>query len=239
MLNDPESNLEALQSNAYPGRGIIMGLSPDGSNFVQVYWIMGRSSNSRNRIFVHDGSTVRTAPFDESRVEDPSLIIYNCVRVHGDAHIVSNGDQTDTIFDALKSGGSFESALKTRTFEPDAPNFTPRISGILTPGQEHAYSLSVLKSIDNNPHQATRQFYHYTAPVAGIGHYVSTYIGDGSPLPSFAGEPQPMPLHDDPDDALERFWDSLNEDNRVSLLVKYLSIESGESQIRIMNANTL
>jgi IMP cyclohydrolase len=239
LLNDPQSNLEALQSNAYPGRGIIMGLSPNGSNFVQVYWIMGRSNNSRNRIFVHDGNTVRTAPFDESRVEDPSLIIYNCIRVQGDAHIVSNGDQTDTIFDALKHGGSFESALKTRTFEPDAPNFTPRISGILTPGQEHAYSLSVLKSIDNNPHQATRQFYHYAAPIAGIGHYVSTYIGDGSPLPSFAGEPQPMPLHDDPDEALEHFWDALNEDNRVSLLVKYLDAESGESQIRIMNANTL
>jgi IMP cyclohydrolase len=165
--------------------------------------------------------------------------IYNCVRVHGDTHIVSNGDQTDTIFDALKRGGDFESALKTRTFEPDAPNFTPRISGILTPGQEQAYSLSVLKTIDNNPHQATRQFYHYAAPIPGIGHYVSTYIGDGSPLPSFVGEPQPMPLHDDPDEALERFWDALGEDNRVSLLVKYLSVESGESQIRIMNANTL
>lgn len=238
-MTDPDANLDALRHNTYPGRGIIIGLSPDSAHFVQIYWIMGRSDNSRNRVFVHAGDTVRTAPFDESRVQDPSLIIYNCVRVHGDTHVVTNGDQTDTIMEALKHGNTFESALKTRTFEPDPPNFTPRISGILTPGGEPTYALSVLKSIDNNPHHASRQFFNYTAPIPGLGHYVSTYVGDGDPLPSFAGEPIPMPIQDHVDDVVETYWDALNHDNRVSLMVKHLSTETGESSIRIVNANTL
>ncbi len=238
-MTDPDSNLEALRNNTYPGRGNVMGLAPDSSQYVQIYWIMGRSDNSRNRIFVRDGETVRTAPFDESRVEDPSLIIYNCARVHNDVHIVTNGDQTDTIIDALKHGGSFESALNTRTFEPDPPNFTPRISGILTPGGEHTYSLSILKSIDNNPHYASRQFFNYTAPIAGTGHYVSTYVGNGDPLPSFAGEPMPMPIQNGAEEILDVYWNALDNDNRVSLMVKCISTESGETDIHIANANTL
>ena len=238
-MSDPDKNVDALRINPYPGRGIIIGLSPDGLKYVQVYWIMGRSDNSRNRVFVKDGETVRTSPFDESRVEDPSLIIYNCVRKSGNAHVVTNGDQTDTIVDALNAGGSFESALNTRTFEPDAPNFTPRISGILTPGEEHTYKLSVLKSISNNPHHLSRQFFSYTVPIRGIGHFVSTYAGDGNPLPAFTGEPQQMPVFNNPEQTLDFYWDALNEDNRVSLLVKFVDVKSGASQIGICNANTL
>ena len=238
-MQDPDKNLEALRLNPYPGRGIAIGLSPDGLNYVQVYWIMGRSENSRNRVFVKDGDTVRTAPFDESRVEDPSLIIYNCIRKSGHTHVVTNGDQTDTIMDAIKAGGTFESALNVRTFEPDAPNFTPRISGILTPGNAHTYALSILKSIDNNPHHLSRQFFSYTAPIRGIGHYISTYSGDGNPLPSFTGEPLQMPMFNNPEQTLDFYWDILNEDNRVSLLVKFVNAETGASLIGITNANTL
>ena len=238
-MTEPEKNVEELRGNPYPGRGIIVGLSPDGLNYVQVYWIMGRSENSRNRVFVKDGDTIRTAPFDESRVEDPSLIIYNCAQKCDTSHVITNGDQTDTVVDALHAGGTFESALKTRTFEPDAPNFTPRISGIVSPGQEHAYALSILKSIDNNPHHVSRQFFCYTAPIRGVGHYVSTYAGDGNPLPSFEGEPRQMPLFNNAEQTLDFYWNALNKDNRVSLLVKFIDVETGASQVGISNANTL
>lgn len=231
-----QANMEALRSNPYPGRGIVIGQTPDGANMVQVYWIMGRSENSRNRVFERDGDAVRTAPFDESKVEDPSLIIYNCTRVHGRAHIVTNGDQTDTIYDALVSGEPMEDALHTRTYEPDAPNYTPRISGLIDlEAPVHAYTLSILKTIDNNPSQPVRAFFHYEHAIPGIGHFVATYDGDGDPLPSFSGEPRPVPLVDDIEETCNIYWEALNADNKVSLLVKFIDVGSGASDTRLVN----
>ncbi|MFO7899423.1 MAG: IMP cyclohydrolase [Planctomycetota bacterium] len=230
--------MDRLRANPYPGRGIVIGGTPNGMYRVQVYWIMGRSANSRNRVFVQEGDVVRTAPFDESKVEDPSLIIYNCVRPLGRAHIVSNGDQTDTVFEALAGGVSFETALRTRTFEPDAPNYTPRIAGLVDLDDDrHAYQLAVLKAIDNQPDYPTRQFFDYPTPIPGVGHLVSTYETDGSPLPAFAGEPKPVELVDDIDATLELYWDVLDADNKVSLLVKYIEPEGNRVEIRIANKN--
>ena len=230
------SNMDALRANPYPGRGIVIGQTPDGSRMVQVYWIMGRSDNSRNRIFVDDGETVRTAPHDASKVEDPSLIIYNCTRVCGRAHIVTNGDQTDTIYDALVAGQSTDDALHTRTYEPDAPNYTPRISGLIDQDAPvHAYTLSLLKTIDNDPSRPLRAFYNYERAIAGIGHFVSTYDGDGNPLPSFSGEPRPVQLLDDIDATRDLYWDALNNDNKVSLLVKHIGSGTGSTETRLVN----
>jgi hypothetical protein len=234
---EAEANAEALKNNRYPGRGIIIGMTPDGTKLVQVYWIMGRSENSRNRIFVleADGS-VRTEARDPAKLTDPSLIIYHPVRVAGGAHIVTNGDQTDTIADAIASGGTFEHALRTRTFEPDAPNFTPRISGIVEPGNpKAAYKLAILKSNRGIGTLAQRHFFTYEQPIAGYGHLIHTYQGDGNPLPSFEGEPKLVPLFDDPNRTLDYYWERLDEENRISLLVKTIPAGGGEAAITIRN----
>jgi len=229
-------NIEALRRNAYPGRGIVIGLSPDARCYAQVYWIMGRSANSRNRIFVQEGDLVRTAPFDPSRVQDPSLIIYNCARVVRRAHIVSNGDQTDTIFEALARGGTFEEALFTRSFEPDRPNFTARIAGLTNlDDEQHAYKLCIIKSIGNDPRRCARHFFNYETAVPGVGHCVTTYRGDGSPLPEFEGEPYVVEVLDDAASTARLYWDALNADNKVALLVKFIDIQTGSAVVKIIN----
>lgn len=234
-----KANMRALGENVYPGRGIVIGLSPDARHYAQVYWIMGRSENSRNRIFVADGDLVRTAPYDESKVEDPSLIIYNCVRSVGRAHVVSNGDQTDTIFDAVQGGGTFEDALFSRTFEPDGPNYTARIAGLVDLDDErHAYKLALVKSIGNSPEHCVRHFFNYETAIPGVGHCVSTYAADGSPLPCFEGEPYAVELLDDTDAVAQLYWDTLNEDNRISLLVKFIDARTSVAEVRIINKHS-
>lgn len=229
-------NLERLQANPYPGRGIILGQTPDEKNLVQVYWIMGRSENSRNRVFVNENGFVRTQLWDESKVADPSLIIYYPLRHLGKNHIVSNGDQTDTIFDAIQHGEAFEDALNTRTFEPDSPNFTPRISGLTSLGDDsYAYKLSILKSLDNDPEYCLRQIFAYDRPSPGLGHCIHTYAGDGNPLPSFSGEPYTLPLLDDPDETANLYWKTLNAENKVSLLVKFIDAKTGSTRLNIIN----
>ncbi len=236
LARSADANVQALRRNPYPGRGIVIGQTPDAARLVQVYWIMGRSENSRNRIFVQEGETVRTAPYDASKVKDPSLIIYNVVRVSGRRHVVTNGDQTDTIVDALEHGDTFEAGLFTRSFEPDAPNFTPRISGLVDlDDADHTYSLSVLKSADAEGTGCARQFFHYETATPGIGHCVTTYVGDGNPLPAFEGEPYALPLYDDIERTAEVYWDALNADNRVSMLVKFIDPDANTSDLRIVN----
>ena len=232
-----KANMDALRANVYPGRGIVIGQTPDGSKMVQVYWIMGRSENSRNRVFVQEGDMVRTAPFDESKVEDPSLIIYNCARVLDRIHIVSNGDQTDTIYDAIRNGETFEAALYTRTFEPDEPNYTPRIAGIIDPDDVHTYKLGILKTVGNDPERSVRHIYNFENAIPGAGHFIATYSGDGSPLPAFDGEPQMLELLDDIGATLDLYWSALNEDNKVSLLVKFIDPATDATDIRIVNKN--
>lgn len=227
-----------LKSNEYPGRGIIIGMSPDSKHMVQVYWIMGRSMNSRNRVFEEENGFVRTKAFDESKLVDPSLIIYYPARHCDNCHIITNGDQTDTIYNELLNGGSFEGALDTRCFEPDAPNFTPRISGIAYMGNsQYAYKLSILKSYNNDGTTSIRQYYNYEKGILGIGHCIHTYVGDGNPLPSFTGEPYELELFDDIDKTAEYYWDALNNGNKVSLLVKYISLVDGSFKIKIFNKN--
>ncbi|WNQ12165.1 IMP cyclohydrolase [Paenibacillus aurantius] len=232
-----DATIRELKENVYPGRGIIIGLTPDGSRFMQVYWIMGRSENSRNRIFVEEeNGYLRTEAADPAKLSDPSLIIYYPVRHTGGAHIVTNGDQTDTIYEALQQGGTFEGALATRTYEPDGPNFTPRISGVVDLGdKQNAYKLSILKSNDNDESQTKRQYFHYEQALAGYGHFISTYQGDGNPLPSFDGEPKLAPLFDSAEETTRFYWNLLNADNRISLLVKTISRESGEAQLTVLN----
>lgn len=226
-----------LKNNSYPGRGIIIGMSPDRQNYIQVYWIMGRSNNSRNRVFVKEGDFVRTKAFDESKLEDPSLIIYYPIKEINDCHIVTNGDQTDTIYDFLKQGKTFVDALKTREFEPDAPNFTPRISGILDLNHSPSYTLSVLKAENQNPDYCLRAFYYYDKFIPGYGHCIHTYEGDGNPLPSFAGDPKLMRVFDDLDQTAEFYWNLLDKANRVSLVVKFLSCNGKTKKMRIINKN--
>ncbi len=227
---------EELSATAYPGRGILLGRSADGKKAVIGYFIMGRSENSRNRIFEADGKGLKTKAFDESKMVDPSLIIYNPVLVLGDTQIVTNGDQTDTIYTFMQQGKTFEDALRTRTFEPDAPNFTPRISGILD-SKTGAYKLSVLKSDAGDETSAQRFFYEYAQPKAGEGHFIHTYMGDGSPLPSFEGEPQAVCIPDDIDEFTRVVWESLNEENKVSLFTRFIDLETGEEESRICNKN--
>lgn len=232
-----EKYLDQLKQNTYPGRGIVIGLSEDGTQYVQVYWIMGRSENSRNRIFVQeDNGFLRTEARDPAKLTDPSLIIYYPAKHIGGAHIITNGDQTDTIHEALQNGGSFESALATRTYEPDAPNFTPRISGLvdLADGQ-FAYKLSILKSAGNTEDQTLRHTYTYESALPGFGHCIHTYSADGNPLPSFAGEPQLVPLAGTAEAIAKRYWSMLNEENKISLLVKTIHRESGESRLLVLN----
>ena len=229
-----QSLSKELSATTYPGRGIVLGKSADARCFYIAYFIMGRSENSRNRIFEIDGRGIRTKAFDESKMVDPSLIIYAPVRVCGDVTIVTNGDQTDTIYDALEAGKTFEEALRTRTFEPDAPNFTPRISGVVEPKADR-YRLSILKSADVDPASTRRYFFDYDAPRPGEGHFIHTYQQDGNPLPSFEGEPVPVTIEGDLDAFSRTVWESLNADNKVSLFTRSIDLESGEVTSLIFN----
>lgn len=227
-----------LQNNSYPGRGIIIGKSPNGKYAVTAYFIMGRSENSRNRIFVKDGEGIRTEAFDPSKLEDPSLIIYAPVRVLGNKTIVTNGDQTDTIYDLMDKQYTFEQALRTREFEPDAPNYTPRISGVLHfDNGSFNYAMSILKSNNGNPEACNRYTFAYENPVAGEAHFIHTYMGDGNPLPSFEGEPTLVDVPDNMDDFADLVWNNLNNDNKVSLFVRYINIEDGSYETKIINKN--
>lgn len=231
-----DSVADLLRGNTYAGRGIIIGTSANGRYAVTAYFIMGRSQNSRNRIFVKDGATVRTEPFDSSKVEDPSLIIYNAVRESGGDLVVTNGDQTDTVCDLMAEGKSFSEALATRCFEPDSPNFTPRISGILHFGGGFDYEMSILKSIDPDGSDCCRYTYAYPSK-AGLGHFIHTYICDGDPLPTFCGEPERIAILDDIDGFAAELWGSLNEENKISLYVRYTDIGSGEYTDKLINKN--
>lgn len=227
-----------LKANAYPGRGIVIGKSPDGSKAVCAYFIMGRSTNSRNRIFVEDGAGIRTQAFDPSKLEDPSLIIYAPVRVLGNKTIVTNGDQTDTIYEGMDKQLTFEQSLRCREFEPDAPNYTPRISGIMhMENGGYNYAMSILKSNNGNPDACSRYTFAYENPVPGEGHFIHTYMHDGNPLPSFEGEPKLVEIYDDIDNFTDMLWNSLNEDNKVSLFVRYIDIQTGKTETKIVNKN--
>ena len=229
---------QELKNNEYPGRGIVIGRSGDGKYAVTAYFIMGRSSNSRNRVFVTEGEGIRTQAFDPSKLEDPSLIIYAPVRVLGNDMIVTNGDQTDTVYDGLKAGLTFEQSLRSREFEPDGPNYTPRISGILRveEGSFH-FAMSILKSGDGDSSCCIRNTFTYENPKAGEGRFIHTYMHDGNPLPSFAGEPKKVEISGDIDSFTETVWKSLNEDNKVSLFVRYTEIATGKYETRIVNKN--
>ena len=229
---------QELKENTYPGRGIIIGKSADGTKAVTAYFIMGRSENSRNRVFVEDGEGIRTQAFDPSKLVDPSLIIYAPVRVLGNDTIVTNGDQTDTVYEGLEKGLTFEQSLRSRQFEPDEPNCTPRISGLLhvVDGEFH-YAMSILKSNNGNPKSNNRYTYTYENPIAGEGRFIHTYMHDGNPLPSFEGEPKWISIPDDMNAFADALWNSLNEENKVSLFVRYIDIATGEYETKIINKN--
>lgn len=228
-----------LKENSYPGRGIIIGKSADGKFAVVAYFIMGRSENSRNRVFVEDGNGIRTQAFDPDKLTDPSLIIYSPVRVLGNKTIVTNGDQTDTIFELMNNQLTFEQALRTREFEPDAPNYTPRISGIIKsdPGKTFNYAMSIIKSADGNPDSCRRFTFTYNNPLNGEGHFIHTYMSDGNPLPSFEGEPKLISIAGNIDEFGNTLWSSLNCDNKVSLFVRYIDLSDGSFESRIYNKN--
>lgn len=235
---DKKNLSQLLKDNAYPGRGIVIGKSADGKSAVTAYFIMGRSSNSRNRIFVEDGEGIRTQAFDESKLEDPSLIIYAPVRVLGNDTIVTNGDQTDTIYEGMSNGETFEKSLRSRCYEPDAPNLTPRISGIMhVENGEYDYMLSILKSNNAREGAHNRYTFAYENPFAGEGHFIHTYKENVSPLPSFEGEPTWVEINGDIDSFTKEVWESLNEDNKVSLFVRFIDIATGKTETRIMNKN--
>lgn len=229
---------QELKGNAYPGRGIVIGKTPDGTKAVTAYFIMGRSENSRNRVFVEDGAGIRTQAYDPSKLMDPSLIIYAPVRVLGNKTIVTNGDQTDTIYEGMDRQLTFEQSLRSREFEPDGPNYTPRISGIMhIENGGYNYAMSILKSNNGNPDSCHRYTFAYENPAAGEGHFIHTYMHDGNPLPSFEGEPKLVGMLDDMDAFTELVWNSLNEDNKVSLFVRYIDIATGNYETRIVNKN--
>ena len=229
---------QELKDNAYPGRGIVIGKSEDGMKAVTAYFIMGRSSNSRNRIFVGEGEGIRTEAFDASKLEDPSLIIYAPVRVLGGKTIVTNGDQTDTVYQGLESGISFEESLRSRKFEPDGPNYTPRISGVMcVENGRFDYAMSSLTSNNGNPDACLRYTFSYENPAAGEGHFIHTYMHDGNPLPSFEGEPKLVGISGGIDEFTENLWKCLNEENKVSLFVRYIDIATGTYETRIVNKN--
>ncbi|MEE1223696.1 MAG: IMP cyclohydrolase [Clostridia bacterium] len=229
---------ESLKENAYPGRGIIIGKSADGKSAVTAYFIMGRSVNSRNRVFVEDGDGIRTQAFDPSKLEDPHLIIYAPVRVLGNKTIVTNGDQTDTIYEKMNQQMTFEQSLRSREFEDDAPNYTPRISGIIkTDDGGFNYAMSILKSDNGDPSSCLRHTFTYNNPKAGEGRFIHTYMGDGNPLPSFEGEPELIEIPNDMEQFAADLWDALNEDNKVSLFVRFIDLESGAVQSKIINKN--
>lgn len=228
---------DLIKGNSYVGRGIVIGRSADGSKAVAAYFIMGRSANSRNRIFTVREGEVFTEPFDASKVQDPSLIMYAAIRSRGSHLIVTNGNQTDTIYDALSGGRSFIDALKTRTFEPDAPNHTPRISGMLNFGEgDFDYEMSILKSADAQGSGCCRQFFAYPA-LPGLGHFLHTYVCDGDPLPSFQGEPERVSIPDDIDAFADALWEALDKDNKISLYVRYIDLAGGGSKERVINKN--
>lgn len=229
---------QELKNNAYPGRGIVIGRSADGKQAVTAYFIMGRSVNSRNRIFVTEGEGIRTEAFDPDKLEDPSLVIYAPVRVLGNKTIVTNGDQTDTIYEGMDSQLTFEQSLRSREYEPDGPNYTPRISGIMhIEGGNYNYAMSILKSNDGDPSTCIRNTFAYGNPRAGEGRFIHTYMHDGDPLPSFQGEPKRVAIDRDIDAFADMIWDSLNEENKVSLFVRYIDIETGKYETKIINKN--
>ncbi len=225
-----------LKDNEYAGRGIVIGTSPDKKNAVCAYFIMGRSENSRNRVFVKTGETLKTEPFDVSKVSDPSLIIYNAVRKAKNSLIVTNGDQTDTVYNLMSEGKSFKESLETREFEPDAPNFTPRISGILYFENGFNYEMNILKSIDENGSECCRYTYSYPS-VAGLGYFIHTYNCNGDPLPTFTGEPHRVIIKADIEEFANEIWESLNVENKISLYVRYTDIETGKYTDKIINKN--
>ena len=227
-----------IEGNSYVGRGIVIGKSADGKKACSAYFIMGRSNNSRNRIFTEKNGEVFTEPFDASKVEDPSLIIYAAVRKFENKLIVTNGDQTDTIYEGMDKQLTFEQSLRCREFEPDGPNYTPRISGIMhIENGSYNYAMSILKSSDGNPESCSRFTFAYQSPLCGEGHFIHTYMGDGNPLPSFEGEPKRVEIDGDIDTFTNMVWESLNEDNKVSLFVRFIDIETGKYDTRIVNKN--
>ena len=229
---------QELAGNVYPGRGIVLGRSEDGTKAVTAYFIMGRSENSRNRIFVEEGRGIRTEAFDPAKMKDPSLIIYAPVRVLEPYTIVTNGDQTDTIYDGISGGMTFEQSLRSREFEPDGPNYTPRISGIMEVADgEYQYSLSILKSAEGDPASCCRYTFSYSNPKAGEGRFIHTYQENANPLPSFEGEPRLVDIQGDIDSFTKLVWENLNEDNKVSLFVRFIDIATGEYETRIVNKN--
>ena len=230
---------QELKGNTYPGRGIVIGKTPDGTKAVSAYFIMGRSENSRNRVFVEDGEGIRTQAFDPAKLQDPSLIIYAPVRILGNKTIVTNGDQTDTIYQGMDKQLTFEQCLRSREFEPDGPNYTPRISGIMhIENGKFNYAMSILKSNHGDPASCCRYTFAYENPLAGEGHFIHTYKSDGNPLPSFEGEPKPAGMMDEIDAFTKLLWESLNEENKVSLFVRYIEIASGRYETRIVNKNS-
>lgn len=228
---------EVIKDNAYAGRGIVVGKTADGSKAAIAYFIMGRSENSRNRVFREEGEDVVIYPFDESKVEDPSLIIYSPLRVIDNKVIVTNGDQTDTIYDFVKENKSFSDALKTRQFEPDRPNWTPRISAMLTlDNNDFSYQMSILKSADEEGSACARYTYSYPA-ISGIGHFIHTYEHDGNPLPTFQGEPRRITVPDSMEEFMDDIWDNLNEQNKISIYVRYIDLKTGEVNSKLINKN--
>lgn len=227
-----------LKGNSYPGRGIVIGRSADGTKAVAAYFIMGRSENSRNRVFVEEGEGIRTQAFDPSKLTDPSLIIYAPVRVLGNKTIVTNGDQTDTIYELMDRQQTFEQALRTREFEPDGPNFTPRISGIMhVENGSYNYAMSILKTDHADPETCNRYTFAYSNPKKGEGRFIHTYKENVSPLPSFEGEPKRVKIEGDIDAFTNMIWNSLNEENKVSLFTRFIDIETGAVESRIINKN--
>ena len=228
---------ELLSTNTYPGRGIVIGKSEDGKSAVFAYFIMGRSENSRNRVFTEKDGAVYTEPHDYAKVSDPSLIIYAAIRKIGNKLIVTNGDQTDTIYDFLAKGEDMRAALRTREFEPDSPNFTPRISGVIDFADgDFTYDMSILKSADAEGTACNRFFYEYSS-IAGLGHFIHTYVTDGNPIPTFQGEPERVRIPSDIDAFTKTIWENLNENNKISLYVSYTDLASGKSETRLINKN--
>lgn len=227
---------ELIGGNPYVGRGIVIGKTQDGTKAAAAYFIMGRSNNSRNRVFVESGDDVIIHPFDASKVEDPSLIIYYPIRKIGDKLIVTNGDQTDTIYDFVSDDKTFEEALETRCFEPDGPNWTPRISGMLTFGEKLTYKMSILKSADPQGSECSRYTFSYTA-LNGLGHFIHTYVTDGNPIPTFTGEPERVAIPDSIDEFTDKIWNNLDEQNKISLYVRYIDLKTGAVENRLINKN--